>query len=43
MTPSAALETIADIYDLKPGMIGEIAPETLIASRRPPTPLKEKE
>lgn len=39
----AALEAIADLYDLKPAMIGEIDPETPVDLRRLPTPLKEQE
>lgn len=37
----AALEAIADIYDLKPAMIGEIDPETPVDLRRLPAVLKE--
>ncbi|RDJ22848.1 hypothetical protein DWF00_05625 [Bosea caraganae] len=38
----AALEAIADIYDLKPAMIGEIDPETPVDLRRLPSLLKEE-
>lgn len=41
MTP-ASPEAIADIYDLKPAMIGEIDPETPVDLRRLPSLLKEE-